>query len=1179
MADHFGNIPIQKPQSPSGEKPIVPQKATRSKKKPPSRPPVKRKGKIAYWMLSLLSILLAYYTFGVLAVPYYLSELLPLQLKEKTGYTLEVDNIAFNPFTFQLTSGQLNIVSQDNLSTISYKSLVANIATVPLLRFNLVSNSTEVKGLDILLIREDDKTYNIEKLFPRAIRENGSEIIEFSDLPFFFSLNNISIEDSRIEFKDNPAGKVHRIEDIQLNLPTFSNIPFEADRYIQPYFKAIINGSPFELTGKTSAGYGLVDSAPTELSCEVTALNLQSYGAYLPFNLPFIIEKGNASGTIDLSFDPSRAPSQRLSINLNLKLSDLQLRNQSDSVTIHSASSELVGSFQPTNNNLTLNKVIVHSPSIYSAEKNFPSTDKVNTTKSKNPDEISNVNVNPFSYKIQSLFLLDGKLEIDGKYKGKSDFWEKLQLDVKNYKNSEYLKKYTSKTDGTFALTSQKRDSQATLSYKGDFKDPNNLSGSFILDKAKSGTIFGLMLGEDAPKSSGIGTLEATLNLHQGPGQTTWTTSFVEGKATIEKFKLQPQSKPLLQTPLLQLKGIFKTAESTQIRSVVVKKGRVQLTRDSRGFLPQPIKTLFSDKLTFHAINFQGELIFISSVAKKPQLTISNLTASATHLDQKENTIENISFNATLSPSGTIKGRGTTTISPFSAKLATEFENIEAQKILSLFPGSSTRQILELPNGSLEGEGVITLPKKSFIGNIQLKNGWLEKDSRKFLSWNNLSFSKLQYINNPFSFSAEEVVFNHPKAALHFTPAGDYHLLAIAHHLRSYLPTTKEKDSKVSSISIANASLSDGEIRVFDQRISPAWTGNITQFSGSIENINSPRTAAHSVIRGEGLLNGSPLKLGGNISLFHPAENSHLEFSLTDMPTGAFAEQLKAGSDLDPSSGMFSLKSALQIQGSTIHAPGQITFINLKPVSVKHDAALPLGLLTQEGDKIDLPFSFSSTIKNNRSLVDDILAQLQKTIVKGTVSPLLLTKTDFSDLSDIEHIAFTPGEFVLTDIGKKYMKRFYELLQSHPYVGIVLSGGVNTDIDRSALEEKLKKQENKRIEQENKILFEKYLAAKEAYESQAIQRQKQPQKEQISEMNIPKEVMKGFVPLQPANIVIDNAMLLDLAQKRIKVVEQFLSPVNSLLFKRIFVEHPESTDQFNPGQNTGVKVRLRAVEK
>jgi len=100
-----------------------------------------------------------------------------------------------------------------------------DLAPLSLLRHDLVSNSLAIRGIEMNIVRSHDNRYNITDVFSVKRTGTASDIISFSELPFLFSLNNISIREGSVTFQDVPAATTHTVEQIELDLPSLSQFP------------------------------------------------------------------------------------------------------------------------------------------------------------------------------------------------------------------------------------------------------------------------------------------------------------------------------------------------------------------------------------------------------------------------------------------------------------------------------------------------------------------------------------------------------------------------------------------------------------------------------------------------------------------------------------------------------------------------------------------------------------------------------------------------------------------------------------------------------------------------------------------------------------------------------------------------------------------------------------------
>ena len=267
--------------------------------------------------------------------------------------------------------------------------------------------------------------------------------------------------------------------------------------------------------------------------------------------------------------------------------------------------------------------------------------------------------------------------------------------------------------------------------------------------------------------------------------------------------------------------------------------------------------------------------------------------------------------------------------------------------------------------------------------------------------------------------------------------------------------------------------------------------------------------------------------------------------------------------------------------GSNISTPEMLNLVIFKLFPLHLHLALPLALLTGPDDTFQLSFDFSRTEPVAKTtLIDGILTSFQTQLIKGAVSPLLLAKGNFADLIDSEYIEFRPGEFVLSDAGREKLTRYVALLTNHPRLGFVLSGGVDKKIDSLAMQKSLTAIEQQRVEKENEKLFKKWQEQKKLYEEKIAKHQQNTGPNgTIVELDIPSEVLTGFKPVLPVPIKVNDAMLLELAQKRIKIVQQYFTKQLDLGPDRISIIVPESLPGEVENPSKGVTVTLKAIER
>ncbi|MBT8362321.1 MAG: hypothetical protein KJO32_15335, partial [Deltaproteobacteria bacterium] len=198
-SDLFGSISISPEQNTTQPEPEPETKQSPPRKKQTKLPQRQKKtsgrGKVK-WLVLLILLVSAYSAAGFLLVPYLVKNVLPDYVESRLQVGFSVDKAIFNPFNFdlELHNLELETITADKPSTqfLTAQMLEVDFDLLSLLRGDLVCSSMSVDGLKMMLSREQNKQYNISYLFKGKSPKNQTGIIDFAELPFLFSLNNIN---------------------------------------------------------------------------------------------------------------------------------------------------------------------------------------------------------------------------------------------------------------------------------------------------------------------------------------------------------------------------------------------------------------------------------------------------------------------------------------------------------------------------------------------------------------------------------------------------------------------------------------------------------------------------------------------------------------------------------------------------------------------------------------------------------------------------------------------------------------------------------------------------------------------------------------------------------------------------------------------------------------------------
>lgn len=203
---------------------------------------VYRKGLVAG-----LILVVAYTVFGFFVFPAILRSVIPRTISEELRRKATVREVRFHPYELSVSVRGLEIRERDGKGIwISAEELFLNLQTASLFRGGpILSEVRFLRPYGNIVRQRDDGRYNFSDIIEKYANKPGN-----NKKPVKFSLNNIQVIDGRIDFDDGPKGTRHELRGIHLSLPFLSNLPYYADRYVQPAFAAVVNGESGFIKGK-----------------------------------------------------------------------------------------------------------------------------------------------------------------------------------------------------------------------------------------------------------------------------------------------------------------------------------------------------------------------------------------------------------------------------------------------------------------------------------------------------------------------------------------------------------------------------------------------------------------------------------------------------------------------------------------------------------------------------------------------------------------------------------------------------------------------------------------------------------------------------------------------------------------------------------------------------------------
>jgi len=1182
--DRFGAIAIHPdpaPPSQRSKKPPRPKPGQRSKPDKPG-PGLKKTQRWPILAAIPVVLFLLYGAGGFLLGPSLVAGYLSDSLRQMANIGFTAGEARFNPFTMRLQlhditsdvtgdNGQPGQSSAPEVALFKVDHVAMDLNPGSLLRDGLACNRLDVRGLTISLIRYPDKSYN---LHPPA--KNGAA---HTDPPFFFSLNNISISDSQILFDDRLTGKKHKVEQIKLDLPTLSNTSFAAKEYIRPHFSATINGSPVELSGETAvAGKASEGELTTNLTCNISHLNLPLYFAYLPAPPPVKLTKGVGNGKLRIAFVPDAKTGGRLTIDFQLATTGIELANSEQTLTMAAPAIEISGSLQPLDGGLHLHNLHIMEPQLSAVPARFRQ-DLGQLLAA--PADGREPGKPPPHLAIDSLTVDNGTLQLltPERQAPVSPPWTSIQVAIKNFNSS----RDHNQEPGAFTLSATQEKTNSSLNWQGSFNDGGVPGGHLRLRTFPANTLLNFINLEQPANTSGVADLSGHFTFDPktgGPGMLTFT----EIAAELHDLTLLDRNKAWLAAKTVRIKNAGFKDDDLNLGGIALEGATLTLRRDQ---LPQLLARFGNGQrpILIHGLDFSGSADLYPPGDKAPPLQLTDLRLRAGDLTTKGNTQRNFEFAAKIHQTGTLKAEGLATLFPLRCQLALVLAAINGEQAAPWLPDAP---LFRHGRAIIDGQGTFRYPEPSFTGALRLGSVLFRGDDKDSgLSAAGAELNNVTIKTRPTRVGMDELILDTPHFSWQQEATGPGPAQRIGFFLRKLLAPPpvngRQQENGGPDIPlIKTIRLENGTINYSDQRLNPPWTPAISALKGTITNPHD-KTQPAATFEITGQLDTAPFTLSGSADFLNSQDTVTARFELSGLPLSSLAAQIAPLLDINPRSGGVNLSLTHTRRNGEEQGEAQLLCVAPRPGSVQSATALPLALLTDEKEQLKFPAPI--TKDSDQPLFNQAVTAFKTLLVKAEISPLLLTGAEFIDLQEKRQVPFAPGRSALTGAaaGKdgddtneaKTLRRFADLLKARPHLGLVFTGMADPVQDREAIQQELEEKEKKRTAQQNEARLQEWR------KRQKLKQQAPPQAPQVSvsgkiiEEDIPPQEAPPAI-LAPAPVVVTDAALHDLAQDRVLHVYDHCTANLGIASNRITLR--EKTMLSAPG-TTGnqVLIELRAI--
>jgi outer membrane protein OmpA-like peptidoglycan-associated protein len=1104
------------------------------------------KKRLPGWLWVLLMPVAAfvfYLVAGYLLMPYLLRDVLPGQLARALDRPVTVGAAEFNPFTLTVTlqntiiGPKLAEPDDDVDPLLSFSRLKLELAAASLFKLGLICRKVEMERFFLHLVRRENATYNLQELLPA--RADGKSASLLGRLRF--SLNNITVNDSRLLFDDRPTGKTHQIEEISLALPTLANLSFRSDQYLNPRFSARINGSPLNLAGETKV---TPEALEARLSLRLKQLDLPSYFAYLPVNANFTPTKGLADLDLDLVIQTDAREDARLQIEGTGHFFDVWLQATADGKELARLPSvKGVVSFAPLSGRYRLKDLSLQKPELF--------LDRA-------PDGqwlIPRFTVAAGAMEIDRLHVTGGKLFfVDRQVKGGfADTWSEVHLSLDGFATDR-------KEPANFAASGRTRE-QSRLSAQGRlFSAPLRVEGIIIGHQLQLAA-FNPYLEEWQRlrvQAGEIVKIETAFTATSSDERIDFSCSGLA--ARIDGLALARQDEKWLHLPQLILgdTSLHWPARRLEIGTIQATNGSLLLSWDQAGHLnwsPTDGGTGQNPwQLAVRTAEMNGTTVTIRTAVLPEPLTMefmdTNLTI--TDLAEKQEGQGQLNGSARLFGEGLVELGGTISLHPFTANLGCRTEELSLTSLRPLFSGWF-RPTIEA--GVLRIDGEFRLPGPHFQGAVEISQFAAALEQKEILRWQQATASDLTVQLAAGTLQAGDIFLRQPFVDWTLAGKGGSSLADLFD-----LSWTTDKQSP--RLAIGQLELAAGELAFADLAASPPYHTRVSGIKGTIGPLISTGDSSSRIDLTGSNHDHATFVLRGTLEPFGEEATADLNMEVRQFALAPLSPYLSGILGYRLAGGTIDLMAALDLNRHQLQATNRLRVAGLR-LNEQLDRAsrlpLTLALHTNQTNhlELDLPVS-GHTGDPDFSYREELRRALRHLLLKTAVSPhsLLEPMTPTGVLQ--EFLTFSPGQAELNPENRQQLQQLTEILGKRPRLQLLLHGFADAEYDRPALK--------KRLEATEKVRQ----LAREAQLTQKISTA-------YSREEIPSPAQAAAGP-ESRSILVTDEMLQELAVNRSESIRRYLV-ANGISVARLTVAPTrEPVPPGTPGRRGNrVDIELKAL--
>ncbi|MGD0885876.1 MAG: DUF748 domain-containing protein [Thermodesulfovibrionales bacterium] len=1145
---------------------------------------------------------------GFFIVPPVLKSVLVRKLSENFHREVSIRQIKVNPFALSLDIRGFVMKERNSPETfVSFDELFVDLKSISLVKQALILSEFKIDKPHIHIIRNGDQTYSFSDLIEEFKAKPTSE-----SKPLRFSLNNIRILNGSADFIDGPKHTTHVIRDVNVTIPTLSNLPYYLKTYVRPSFSAVVNGHPFSFSGMTKP---FVDSEETSLDIDIKDFDIPYYLAYAPVQMNFKVLSGYIDAKAVFSYTHYRDRMPLIALNGNIDVKRIKVVDTRENplislpmLNISIASSDLL------EGKIHFSKILFQSPEIDLERSKSGIMNTASLIPEGKAEEKDNKKKkdNPVAFAVDAdeIRIAAGKVSF-ADMSQKSPFKTTLQnidLNVEHFSNGRDKK------------------SAVAVSLQTEAEESFKLTGNFSLEPpASAGTIE--LKGIQLKKYSPYYREGVLFDIENGEFGLVTQYLFAKTENDVD-VKLSELSVTLNS---LMLKKRDEKEDFLRIPTFTVRNTLIDLTKKEIA-----VGELFTEKGLLKVKRFQDGKLNVASLLppssatkrqpqsakkrqpEKPWLAVLKNVVAENYAVKIEDLVpservsiaaerirlkgENIStakgvkgkgaLSFTLNRKGSVSTSGSVGINPLSASLAV---NVKDLSIVPLQPYFTDKVKIIVSDGGISAKGNLSFAyaegggiKASYKGEASLAHfSSLDKlNTEDFLKCNSLYLKGLDVGYNPLFLTINEVALTDFYSRLIINPDGSLNVQGIIEQDASKTETPApepsrqaradaEKSAAPKTVKIGTVTLQGGTINFSDRSVKPNYSANLLEIGGRISGLSSEENKLADVDLKGKLEDYAPLEITGKINPLREDLYVDLKVNFQDMDLSPVTPYSGKFIGYTIQKGTLSLSLQYLIVKKKLDSQNNVSIDQLtlgdkveSPAATKLPVKLAIALLKNRKGEIKLDIPVTGNIDDPKFSLGQIIVKiLVNLLVKAATSPFALLGAIFGGGEELSYLDFDYGSSAINEQGQKKLDTLMKALYERPSLKVDIEGYVDTEKDKEGLRQSMF---NRKVKaQKLKDMLKKGLPAVPVdevkveqdeypkYLKMAYKEEKFPKPRNI--IGIAKDLpVPEMEKLMLTHIKVTDDDLRQLASQRALTVKEFIMKSGRIEQGRIFLVEPKS---------------------